>query len=78
MAKLDGLDIRILRCITGRRHYSRNEVHSWLVEEMPNIALLQHRLDRLEGEGLIRFEPGRGYIRTREGTLRTRRLIRRR
>lgn len=72
---LDEIDIRILSTITERRYISRNEIHSWVEDVLPSIAIFQHRLDVLEEEGLIEFEPWLGYIRTWMGTLRLKRLM---
>lgn len=71
MDGLDSIEIRILKSISDRRYHSRSEIHSWVVDDLPSIAILQNKLDILDIEGLIKFETGRGYIRTNEGTFKT-------
>lgn len=62
------LYIRVLGSVSESRYSALNEVHIWVEDKVPSVAILMRMLERLEMEGLVIYEAGRGYIRTPEGS----------
>ncbi len=72
--ELDEIDVKILECISETAYAHRSEIHRWVMREIPSIAMLQRRLEKLEEEGYLRFELWKGYRRTGLGTEKLREL----
>jgi len=45
-----------------------SEIKAWLEREMPSPAIVIRHVEDLEAWGLVKYERGYGYRRTREGT----------
>ncbi len=62
------LYIRVLGSVSESRYSAVNEIHIWVEDKVPSVAILLRMLEQLEVEGLIIYEAGRGYTRTPEGS----------
>ena len=67
MAELDQFDIRILKSINSRNYTSVGRIMDWLEDDMPSIAVLYGKLEKLTEMGLIEYKQEFGYIRTEKG-----------
>ena len=67
MAILDQFDIRIIKCVNTRNYTRVGQIMAWLENDIPSIAILYSKLDKLSEMGLIKYKPEFGYIRTVKG-----------